>query len=863
MNTNLIQFEKMAVFTRLHLFLLVLSILFAQTNIPAKDNQKNVDIKPLPAWVNPLPVNKSATIPTDDVNSGLYYLLVEKQVEVESETDFTHIAYQIISDAGLSTGAEIIIDFDPSYQQLNLHHIRILRNDKIINHLDLENARIIQREENLERKLYDARLSCIFFLEDVRVNDIVEFAYSKVGRNPIFQGKYMGSFSLQWSLPVHQVHCRLISPKNRKMYFKCHHTDERHETEAQQHHNIYTWKLTDVPALINDGDIPSWYYPYAWVQVSEFATWQEIVDWAKTHYQITQNIDADLRQKIKEIRREFPDLESRVLAALHYVQDEVRYLGIEIGPNSYKPSKPGIVFNRRFGDCKDKTLLFCTMLKELGLEAYPAFVNTAYRHKISDFQPSAYAFNHVVAKIQLNQRDYWVDPTIPYQRGKLENIYIPNYRSGLLIKDGVSKLSAIPEGTTALPKIKTFSQYEIFGYDLPVYLMIRTMYYGYKADEMRGFLARTSKKEYEKTLLNYVSQLYPGAQADSLTIFDNETENMITVTEYYLIDDFWTISDDSLTIAVPVQPVIIPDYIYIPASIVRTMPIGIYHPTTIIENISVVLPDENWDIADETKEIENDAIRFHFQSSYDNNEMSLRYEYSTLSDVVDAKNTTRYIKDIKEINDYLQYEFTQNSQWGSEPQTLNWMLLMLTTIFIGMSVFGVAKLYQYQPIIDVETVDDPPDYRELEGLSGWLILVGIVLVVRFFSYLIASNDYIYFYDLASWNALTSSNSEAYDPLWMPVLIFEIFVHIAMWVYTVLLLILFYKKKASFPPLIIAYFIINFITMAIDYVLADNITAVKEALAQDYWSDLFRAFVALIIWIPYFKKSKRVKAIFIH
>ena len=44
---------------------------------------------------------------------------------------------------------------------------------------------------------------------------------------------------------------------------------------------------------------------------------------------------------------------------------------------------------RRFGDCKDKTLLLLSLLDALGIEAYPALVNTDVQRGIRQQAPSA------------------------------------------------------------------------------------------------------------------------------------------------------------------------------------------------------------------------------------------------------------------------------------------------------------------------------------------------------------------------------------------------------------------------------------------------------------------------------------------
>ena len=63
--------------------------------------------------------------------------------------------------------------------------------------------------------------------------------------------------------------------------------------------------------------------------------------------------------------RALPSNEERVVAALEFVQSEIRYFSVSLGENSHRPASPDIVLKRRYGDCKDKSLLLMTLLDEL------------------------------------------------------------------------------------------------------------------------------------------------------------------------------------------------------------------------------------------------------------------------------------------------------------------------------------------------------------------------------------------------------------------------------------------------------------------------------------------------------------------
>src|SRR5262249_9186773 len=178
---------------------------------------------------------------------------------------------------------------------------------------------------------------------------------------------------------------------------------------------------------------------------SEFDSWADVVRWALPLYRPSEPLSAELQAQIERWRSSFAQAEDRLIAALAFVQDEVRYTGIELGPYSHQPTPPSIVFGRRFGDCKDKALLLSTVLKRLGIEASPALVNSESRQTIADEQPSPHAFNHVIVVAELDGKRYWFDPTLSPQRGKLAVRYNPSYGFALLIRAGQSDIVSIPQ----------------------------------------------------------------------------------------------------------------------------------------------------------------------------------------------------------------------------------------------------------------------------------------------------------------------------------------------------------------------------------------------------------------------------------
>ena len=149
-----------------------------------------------------------------------------------------------------------------------------------------------------------------------------------------------------------------------------------------------------------------------------------------------------------------------------------------------------------------------------------------------------------------------------------------------------------------------------------------------------------------------------------------------------------------------------------------------------------------------------------------------------------------------------------------------------------------------------------------KGLSGWLSLVGLGLIITPILLLWSIYNSISVYDSADYmNEL------------MPGLIglvsFEIIGNIIFAGVAVYLLYLFFKKKTKFPQYYIYFLIGSLVFVGLDYFILSSLSAdgyeakkiITDSLSQG-WMDMIRALISAVIWVSYMKKSRRVKATFI-
>src|SRR5580693_7628161 len=101
----------------------------ARTTLPARTTPPapvpSFAIASTPAWIRPYTPDAVPTAEADD--DGIAYLLLDEQANVEPRAIYYHEAHRITSENGVQNGAAISASFDPSYEKLTFHFIRIVR----------------------------------------------------------------------------------------------------------------------------------------------------------------------------------------------------------------------------------------------------------------------------------------------------------------------------------------------------------------------------------------------------------------------------------------------------------------------------------------------------------------------------------------------------------------------------------------------------------------------------------------------------------------------------------------------------------------------------------------------------------------
>jgi len=819
-------------------------------------------IAAVPDWVKPVEPLPDDQADQQNSSNGMSYLLVDEQWKVREgrQSHYAHIVDKAINSSGVEEVSQISIAFDPAYQSLLLHRLVVHRDGRILDRIDRSQIDLIQREKDLEYQIYDGSKTLNIFIEDVRPGDSVEYSYTIEGTNPVFSSHFSEHLDMRWGVPVGRVHYRVLWSSSRPLHVRNHETGIEPLRRTSGEYLEYTWNKDRVEALVVDRDVPDWYDPFPVVYLSDFGSWKDVAAWAGPLYRPVINTPAQ-KTVIAAIQETTNTAEQRVLAALHFVQDEVRYLGIEMGVRSHRPNEPDAVIKQRFGDCKDKSRLLVSLLQGMDIEASPALVNTESGARLEDALPSPTEFDHTIVLARLNGKNYWLDPTRSHQGGSLDAIYQPDYDYALVVSDQQSDLVKMSDDINAVHRKTVEETFDLRdGFDKPVNYRIVTHYDGYYADSLREQLAENNPHRIEQTFLNYTAHYYPGVRiADNLGIDDDDDLNRITLTEHYAIPDIWTKSDDERYIVTSFQPYLIDDYVKDVAAPIRTMPYAVAHPVRYRQTTRVLLP-EGSSFDRELDVVEDKAFRFTRKVDSSEDVLVLDYLYESLDEHVNPEDIQAYSKNVRAVQNLADFRIQMPNparkfgEFRFDAGDINWPIVIIVVLaFAGSGFLSYKYLYRYDPPFP------PPDHVDtrLEGLNGWLIFPGIAIIASPVRILIETSDIWYLLSAWQWSIV----ADQLETGLLATMVVELICNIALIVIALFLIVMFFTRRHTFPRFFIAYFVFSLAVTGGDLLTLHLLSYPGVEVDAADLGELARLAIYTVIWTLYFMRSRRVKATF--
>lgn len=499
-----------------------------------------------PSWVDIAPIPPA---PPADGAPALQVLLADTQTRLDPKGDayYGRQVYKVLTPEGLGAVKSLGLTWSPDSDTVAWNTLKIIRGDKSIDLLgDGRDVLVLRRETNLEQATLDGRLTASRPIDGLQVGDIVDFAYTRVHADPVVKGRSFDAQQLNFVGVAGRYRFIVSWPRGAPVQWKTTAGFGAPVITEKAGRTVLTLDETDAVAPKAPIGAPLRFRRVGLFEASSFGSWADVSKLMAPLFAKASEIPkgSPIEALADDIAARYARPEDRAFAALRLVEDQTRYFALLMGDGGYVPAKAEETWARRFGDCKAKTALLLAILHRLGLDAEPVLVNLGGGDGIDELPPSLQAFNHVLVRVKIDGRSYWLDGTRVGDTDP-QAMKPPPHKWGLPVRAEGAQLERIVEPQINVPTLETSLRMDASkGLDEKAAARLTLTYSGIFATTMRATLARSSRADFERVWRQQFSNLEGGFDIDSVSWRDDRAHDTFALQFDGQIDMIWHKNSD-------------------------------------------------------------------------------------------------------------------------------------------------------------------------------------------------------------------------------------------------------------------------------------------------------------------------------
>jgi hypothetical protein len=619
---------------------------------------------PAPRWVDDVSWSIPDGAPPAGVGAQVLLSDGQDQLTTHGSDYYFRLVVRLLSTDAVKRYAQQTNELSPDFERVTWHTLVVHRGDQTLDRLAAAKFTKLQRELGLEGQMLTGEVTYSTVLDDIRVGDVLETAFTTHYENPLFAGQLTARHDLGSAYPVQHervvIHLPESGPEVRPSLlvpdgiaglpdplYRLPELEAALTDNSKTPARTYVWEGRKLPAIPFDDNLPGTAYPY-WPQlrVSSYTTWSDVVRWAEPLFTTPEKLPEPLPGLIEKWKQ-LGAPEQRLAAAVHWVQDDIRYFALELGEHTLRPRPLADVCSTRYGDCKDKALLLATVLRALGFDAWPALVNTYWRDRLHVVRPDPHAFNHAVVAYQFRGTLHWVDATLSKQKGRPGEWAFPPLRTALIIRPGENDLVDVNAQPPREPIVTTVDRIKPETDSADAIMETETTIRGIDADFYRQKLDTVSASDRSKYMFNFIARFYRHLEEiDAPAVQDDPDANVVTLRAKYRIHDF--VRNDGGQPGVGVYAYALRSVLDVPESRRRHWPYALPSDRFVRHRIEVELPFEV-EVAQLPQVIKTDGIEFRAECGLAGRRLVAQYDLRVTADYVPANDMGQFCDNAEEI----------------------------------------------------------------------------------------------------------------------------------------------------------------------------------------------------------------------
>jgi transglutaminase-like putative cysteine protease len=425
---------------------------------------------------------------------------------------------QVLSPAAVEEYAEHEFSYSPGHQRLTINWIRVVRPDGTLVSDAPSQVQDADIPATLSDPVYTDTKVRRYSLSGVAPGTIVDWSYTVEEVKPFLPGDFFASWSIQTGAFTRRSRYIVDLPAAVRPHLVERNLTFRRREMVARGRRSYLWTAQDIPRVTPEEFMADSNGVFMSVELAGPIEWETIGSWYAGLSRDRYGVDHSVREKMRSILKGSTTPDDTLRAVQRWVAQDIRYVSIALGLGGYQPRMPAEVLATGYGDCKDKATLFIAVVRALGFRANPVLLSSGGR--VDRALPSLSQLDHAIAVVERAEGRVYVDLTaelVPY--GELPESDQGQF--GLIVyTDGTSEQVTLPEAAPSanLNETRIVGSLSSDGYLTASY---QERGLGSRQYSLRSlFLAPSDSIHRADFARAIATKLYPGAEADSLQIFE-------------------------------------------------------------------------------------------------------------------------------------------------------------------------------------------------------------------------------------------------------------------------------------------------------------------------------------------------------
>ena len=388
-----------------------------------------------------------------------------------------------------------------------------------------------------------------FDFNNVEDKSKVEFSY-KVKQN---EPRLLSFFAFQHELQAVASQFQIKSDPSIEIGYKLfgdHQDKIVFEKTKEGNLDVYTWKVTDMPAFEEENRAPNFTYflPHIVYYIKSYtkdnkkeALFPDVEHLYKWYYSLVKDINkldqTALKTKTSELIKDKTNPKDKAKAIYNWVQENIHYVAFEYEMGGFIPRDAASVFDKKYGDCKDISNLLNEMFKTAGLESNLVWIGTRDKPYSFEDVPTPLVSNHMIASVKIDKQRYFVDGTDSFCPFTFPSAMIQG-KEGLI---GISETEFVIEKVPVIDKkenhLKVDMKLKIN--DDGVQGASKLLLSGYEKSDFLNVLASNKQKQ-DEILKSGLTRYNQKLEIESTEVKKNEYDNKDAELLYNFKLESWT-----------------------------------------------------------------------------------------------------------------------------------------------------------------------------------------------------------------------------------------------------------------------------------------------------------------------------------